>query len=51
MGLLAGTSQAYGVNKGTLTGALIYLIIVAVNVAIGLAYTWSGGSPSARSGS
>ncbi len=41
VGLLAGTSQAYGVNKGTLTGALIYLIIVAVNVAIGLAYTWS----------
>ena len=41
VGLLAGTSQAYGVNKATLTGALIYLIIVAVNVAIGLAYTWS----------
>ena len=41
VGLLAGTSQAYGVNKETLTGALIYLIIVAVNVAIGLAFTWS----------
>src|ERR1700722_9551898 len=41
VGLLAATSQAYGVNKDTLTGILIYLVIVAVNVAVGLAYTWS----------
>ena len=41
VGLLAATSQAYGVNKDTLSGVLIYLIIIAVNVAIGLAYTWS----------
>ena len=39
--VLAGTSQAYGVNKDTLTGAVIYLIIVAVNVVIALAYAWS----------
>ncbi|HXO25284.1 MAG TPA: sensor histidine kinase [Streptosporangiaceae bacterium] len=41
VGLLAATSQAYGVNKDTLTGVLIYLVIVAVNVAVGLAYAWS----------
>jgi signal transduction histidine kinase len=39
--VLAGTSQAYGVNKDTITGAVIYLIIVAVNVVIALAYAWS----------
>ena len=39
--VLAGTSQAYGVNKDTLTGVVIYLIIVAVNVVIALAYAWS----------
>jgi signal transduction histidine kinase len=41
VGLLAATSQAYGVDKRTLDGALIYLIIVVVNVAIGMAYAWS----------
>ena len=41
VGLLAATSQAYGVNKHTLGGVFIYLIIIAVNVAIALAYTWS----------
>ena len=38
--VLAGTSQAYGVNKDTVSGVLIYLIIVAVNVTIALAFTW-----------
>jgi signal transduction histidine kinase len=41
IGLLAATSQAYGVNKDTAGGVLIYLIIIAVNVAIALAYAWS----------
>jgi signal transduction histidine kinase len=44
--VLAGTSQAYGVNKDTAFGVLIYLIIVAVNVAIALAlisFRWSVG--------
>jgi signal transduction histidine kinase len=41
VGLLAATSQAYGVNKGTLGGILIYLIIIAVNVTIAIAYAWS----------
>src|SRR5579859_4423247 len=41
VGLLAATSQAYGVNKDTFGGAAIYLVIVAVNVTIALAYTWS----------
>jgi len=41
IGLVAATSQAYGVNKHTLGGVLIYLIIIAVNVVIALAYTWS----------
>ena len=39
--VLAGTSQAYGANKDTVNGVVIYLIIVAVNVAVLLAYTWS----------
>ena len=39
--LLAATSQAYGDNKHTLNGVLVYLILITVNVAIGLAYTWS----------
>jgi signal transduction histidine kinase len=39
--LLAATSQAYGVNKDTLSGVLIYLVIIAVNMTIALAYTWS----------
>ena len=30
IGLLAATSQAYGVNKDTAAGVLIYLIIIAV---------------------
>ena len=41
IGLLAATSQAYGVNKHTLGGILVYLIIIAVNVVVALAYTWS----------
>jgi signal transduction histidine kinase len=41
VGLLAATSQAYGVDKSTVGGAAIYLIIVVVNVAVALAYTWS----------
>ena len=41
IGLLAATSQAYGINKDTLGGVIIYLIIIAVNVAVALAYTWS----------
>ena len=41
VGLLAATSQAYGVNKDTFAGVVIYLVIVAVNVAIFLGYTWS----------
>jgi signal transduction histidine kinase len=41
VGVLAATSQAYGVNKHTLSGVVIYLIVVAVNVTIALAYAWS----------
>jgi signal transduction histidine kinase len=41
IGLLAATSQAYGVNKDTASGILIYLIIIIVNVAIAMAYAWS----------
>ncbi len=41
VGVLAATSQAYGVNKDTFGGVAIYLVIVAVNVTIALAYTWS----------
>jgi signal transduction histidine kinase len=41
VGLLAATSQAYGDNKDTAGGVLIYLIIIAVNVAVLMAYTWS----------
>jgi signal transduction histidine kinase len=41
VGILAATSQAYGVNKDTLDGVLIYLIIIAVNVALLMAFTWS----------
>jgi signal transduction histidine kinase len=41
VGVLAATSQAYGVDKDTVGGVLIYLIIVAVNVAIALSYAWS----------
>ena len=41
VGLLAATSQAYGVNKDTLSGVVLYLVVVAVNVTIALAYTWS----------
>jgi signal transduction histidine kinase len=41
VGLLAATSQAYGVNKDTLAGVVIYLVIVAVNVTIFVGYTWS----------
>jgi signal transduction histidine kinase len=41
VGIVAATSQAYGVNKDTATGVLIYLIIIVVNVALLLAFTWS----------
>ena len=41
IGLLAATSQAYGVNKDTLGGVVIYLIIIAVNVALLMAFAWS----------
>ena len=41
VGLLAATSQAYGVNKHTLGGVIIYLIIIAVNVGVVMAYAWS----------
>jgi len=41
VGLLAATSQAYGVNEDTLGGVLIYLIIIVVNVALLAAFTWS----------
>src|SRR5271154_6646092 len=32
--LLAATSQAYGVDKDTVSGVLIYLVIIAVNMTI-----------------
>jgi signal transduction histidine kinase len=41
VGLLAATSQAYGDNKDTAGGLLIFLIIIAVNVAVLMAFTWS----------
>ena len=41
VGLLAATSQAYGVNKDTASGILVFLIIITVNVAIAMAYAWS----------
>jgi signal transduction histidine kinase len=41
VGLLAATSQAYGVNKHTVSGVLIYLIIIAVNVALLMVFAWS----------
>jgi len=41
VGLVAATSQAYGVNKYTVSGVLIYLIIIAVNVALLMAFAWS----------
>ena len=41
VGVLAATSQAYGVDKHTLDGVLIYLIIIAANVGVLLGYTWS----------
>ncbi len=40
IGLLQATSQAYGVNKDTAGGLLIYLIIIAVNVAVLMAFVW-----------
>jgi len=40
VGLLAATSQAYGLNKHTVSGVLIYLIIIAVNVAVLMAFAW-----------
>ena len=40
VGFIAGFSQAYGVNKDTVQGVLITLIIIIVNVAILMAFTW-----------
>jgi signal transduction histidine kinase len=40
IGLLQGTSQAYGVNKDTAGGVFIYLIIVAVNASVLMAFAW-----------
>jgi signal transduction histidine kinase len=40
--VLAGTAQAYGVNKQTALGVLLYLAIVAVNVAVISAAAWLG---------
>src|SRR5580658_9264242 len=37
VGLLAATSQAYGIDKRTVSGLLIYLVVIAVNVSIALA--------------
>jgi signal transduction histidine kinase len=41
VGVLAATSQAYGVNKDKPAGIAIYLIIITANVAIAVAYAWS----------
>jgi signal transduction histidine kinase len=41
VGLVAGTSQAYGVTKDTLGGVLLYLVIIAVNAAVLMAFAWS----------
>jgi len=41
VGIIAATSQAYGVNKDTASGVFVYLIIVTVNVVISVAFTWS----------
>lgn len=41
VGILQGTSQAYGVHKTTATGLLIYAVILAVNVAVACGLTWS----------
>src|SRR3984957_18629410 len=41
VGLLAATSQAYGVNKHTLTRVLIYLVIVVADVALALTHPWT----------
>jgi signal transduction histidine kinase len=41
IGLLQGTSQAYGVDKDTAGGVLIYLIIIASNVAVLIGFAWS----------
>jgi signal transduction histidine kinase len=40
IGLLQATSQAYGENKDTAGGLLIYLIIIAVNVGVLIAFVW-----------
>ena len=39
--VLQGISQAYGVNKDTVSGIFIFLVIVAVNVAIWVALVWT----------
>ncbi len=41
VGILGGTSQAYGINKTTAHGLVIYVVIVAVNVAVACGLTWS----------
>jgi len=38
---LAGTSQAYGVNKDTPLGVLLYIAVLGVNVLVFTAYTWA----------
>jgi signal transduction histidine kinase len=40
IGFLQGTSQAYGENKDTAGGLLVYLIIIAVNAGILIAFVW-----------
>jgi signal transduction histidine kinase len=40
IGFLQGTSQAYGENKDTAEGLLVYLIIVAVNAGVLIAFVW-----------
>jgi signal transduction histidine kinase len=39
--VLQGISQAYGVNKDTATGIVVFLVIVAANVAIWVALVWT----------
>ena len=38
---LAGTSQAYGVNKDTAFGVLLYIAVLGVNGLVFTSYTWA----------
>jgi signal transduction histidine kinase len=38
--LLSGVSQAYGVNKDTVGGALIFVVILAVNAGVAVTFIW-----------